>query len=307
MGKCFMIMMMFFSFLLFPIFVSANNSQPTEYIEDIEVINTEEIEKIKLINGEMLTIEEEGNFQSDDFLVIEEMVAGWEENGYPDFVGHIYYDQETDNFKLGLVEMDGPEAGELISSLEGIDDIEIESATFAYNELLKIQASISKELEKHDNEEGINGVAVGWTTIDGEVSGFGESGKEFRVIVTVNDSVYDEYKEKFASIYGEKVYVESGDFVTFADDIAREDIQLISKQNNQLWIYLSLFVLACAVIIFVFTHQKFTTAKQLISGHVVSSSQPLSKKEVIYSVKENKVKPSDDIYEKIVSKIKDTK
>lgn len=303
MGKSLTMTMVLF-FIIVPISVFADEP---ERVKNIEVINTEDFENIELINEEMPA--EEGVFQSDDFPIIEEMVASWEENGYPDFVGHVYYDQETDKFKLGLVEMDDPEAEELIASLEEIDNIEIETATFAYNDLLKIQTSISEELEKSsNNEEGINGVGVGWTTIDGEVSGFGSSGKEFRVIVTVDESVYDEYKEKFASAYGEKVYVESGEFGTFADDIAREDIQPISIQNNQLWIYLSLFVLFCAVIIFVFiTYQKFTIAKQTISGHVVSSSQPLSKKEVISAVKENKVKPSDDIYERIVSKIKNTK
>jgi|SRR5690625_2897768 len=296
MGKRVMTMIMFF-FIIVPVTVFADESEPAEDIES---------EEIELINEEVPVGDA---FETDDFAVIEELNAEWEKNGYPDFVGHVYYDQDINKFKLGLVDMEDPEAEELIASLDDLDSIEIETAAFAYNDLLEIQESISEDLAKSSNdEEGINGVAVGWTTIDGKVSGFGDSGKEFRVIVTVDESVYDEYKEKFSSVYGEKVYVESGEFVTFADDMVREEIQPFSAQNNLLWIYLSLFVLVCAVIIFVFiTYQKFTTVKQTPSGHLLSSSKTLSKGEVVTTVKKETVQPSDEVYEKIISKIEKNK
>ncbi len=51
-------------------------------------------------------------------------------------------------------------------------------------------------------------IAVGGTVIDGEVTGFGESGLEKRVVVSVRYQYYEEYRKMLEDKYGDAVYVE---------------------------------------------------------------------------------------------------
>ena len=51
-------------------------------------------------------------------------------------------------------------------------------------------------------------VGVGGAVIDGKVTGFGESGLEKRVVVSVRYQYYEEYKKMLEDKYGDAVYVE---------------------------------------------------------------------------------------------------
>ena len=51
-------------------------------------------------------------------------------------------------------------------------------------------------------------IAVGGAVIDGELTGFGESGLEKRVVVSVRYQYYEQYKKMLGDKYGDAVYVE---------------------------------------------------------------------------------------------------
>lgn len=79
--------------------------------------------------------------------------------------------------------------------------------TAAADLLTQIHAEICEEMKAPRSL--IFGVGIGWATIDGKVTGFGPSGKESRVVVEVDSTVYDSYAEKWSRLYGDMVYVES--------------------------------------------------------------------------------------------------
>jgi len=59
-------------------------------------------------------------------------------------------------------------------------------------------------LEKYmGKDQNIYGMGLGWATVDGKSTGFGESKKEERVVLTVDESVAQEYVNKFYNIYGD--------------------------------------------------------------------------------------------------------
>ena len=231
--------------------------------------------------------------------VIEELINEWETNGYPNNVGYVYYDNRSGKYILGLVNTDESEIKSKLSTSENVD---IEKATYAYNELLSVQDTITKEIiAQSDKTESIYGVEVGLTTIDGEVTGFGDSSHEFRVVVTVDESMFDEYVEKYQSKYGDMVYVE-------ADGPGVEDTIAGQTQNN-IWLYMILFTMLCVAMLSVFLSKRnrHVMLKQSANGELIGESRPLRRNEVILAVKESGVEPSDDVYKFILEEVKNKK
>ena len=75
-------------------------------------------------------------------------------------------------------------------------------------------------------------IAPIWGTVDGKTTGFGESKKEARVVLTVDESVAQKYANKFYNIYGDMVVVEAGGAVVLQDELATALI------NSNSWIIL---------------------------------------------------------------------
>ena len=74
-----------------------------------------------------------------------------------------------------------------------------------YNELLDVYMNDASD---EANAFIVTGIGVGGAVIDGQTTGFGESGLEKRVVVTVRYQYYEEYKKLLEEKYGDIVYVE---------------------------------------------------------------------------------------------------
>ncbi|MCL2323679.1 MAG: hypothetical protein FWC47_16430 [Oscillospiraceae bacterium] len=131
----------------------------------------------------------------------------WEETGYPDYVGGVCStDGGMDKLTVLLVDDDDNIKEQILSSLVDSSGVSFVKALYSYNAMKAVQDEIiTKYLGKDDK---FYGIGIGYTSIGGEVKGFGESGKELRVVVDVDESVKAEYTNKFHSLYGDMVVVE---------------------------------------------------------------------------------------------------
>ncbi len=83
---------------------------------------------------------------------------------------------------------------------------------YSDDELYKVYEEL---LDKYMNDASdaansfiVTAIGVGGAVIDGQTTGFGESGLEKRVVVTVRYQYYEEYKKLLEEEYGDIVYVE---------------------------------------------------------------------------------------------------
>ncbi len=67
---------------------------------------------------------------------------------------------------------------------------------------------VEKYMSDGTDFPAVTAVGVGGALINGEVTGFGESGLEKRVVVSVRYRYYEEYRKMFEDKYGDAVYVE---------------------------------------------------------------------------------------------------
>lgn len=142
----------------------------------------------------------------------------------------------------------------------------------------------------------IYGVGVGWTSVDGVVTGFGESGKESRVVVSVDESVLTEYTDKFYELYGDMVVVEAGEAFVLQDD---------NVPDSNVWLLpLIVFIIMIAgASILLFNRTRLIPAMQTTKGTVVAQSAPVSRKETIAAVKNSEIAPSDKVFDSILRRI----
>lgn len=247
----------------------------------------------------------------DGMADLEELFNNWEMNGYPDYIGHVIYDNSVNKYAIGLVGASEADKNEIISKLSNPEIINFETATYSYNELLSVQNEIagdSKEIE------GIHSVGTGWTTINNEVTGFGKSGHEFRIVVSVDESIFDEYVEKYHAEYGDMVHLEVGSEIVPVEDnigIAGDGVDNLQTTNDgqsksKMSLYLTIFAISMFVVVggFIINRNGLSLVKQSATGEDVTESRPLGKNEVIAAVKESEVKPRDSLYKDILDKIK---
>lgn len=233
--------------------------------------------------------------------VIQELFNDWEINGYPDNIGHVAYDNDAGKHVIGIVDINEEAENEIKAKLSNTDNIVFENASYSYNDLLRIQNEISSDSQ---GVKGIYSMGLGWTTIDDQVRGFGDSGHEFRVVVSLDETIYDEYTAKFQSEYGDMVYTEVGIGPALLDDLGVAEENQTAKSNMSL--YLTLLAMLTFIIFggILINRYRYTAVKESADGHDVTESKPLGRNEVISAVKESGLKPRDDVYKKIKNKIK---
>ena len=117
------------------------------------------------------------------------------------------------------------------------------------------QEEIVAEHMRTPVEWRVVGIGVGWATIDGQVTGFGESGKESRVVVSVLTEHADEYRDRFRKKYGDMVYVEAQDGYNTVS-IHRD----MGFQNPVKSVHLLLLIVVLCVPTAWVLHRKRTTA-----------------------------------------------
>jgi len=136
---------------------------------------------------------------------IEELFLYWEEYGYPDYVGGVYSPGGSMSCLTVLLVGDDGSAENLIRDcLTDTYGLSFGTSEYSYNELSEVNEKIADYMLTHDK---IYSAGIGW----GSSGGYGADGKEFRVVVTVDESVLTEYNNKLRRQYGDVVEVEAGD------------------------------------------------------------------------------------------------
>lgn len=282
----------------FPSFVAAEDSL-------IETTNN------MLLDEEYIESELENAVLADETnAAVEEVLLEWEMNGYPDNVGSVYYDSDSEKHVISLVNDDEEHRNEIRALLSDPDFQDFETATYSYNELLAVQHEIEKEMMAQTEDTiNISSAGLGWTTIDGELVGFGPSGKEFRVVVGVPESSFAEYSEKYETLYGDMVYVEIGSAgIGVPSEDASDGTEIMMTQdNNNIWLYTGIFTMLCIGLIatVIIKRNGFIFVKQTTNGELETNSKSLHRNEVVSAVKESKIEPRDNVYHAIKKKIAD--
>ena len=104
-----------------------------------------------------------------------------------------------------------PEAeAELRAMLTDSSDLTVIVSETAYcrKDLLWAQNEIVNAYMNGSNPP-VAGVGIGWTTVDGEITGFGESGKEERVVVDVLEEYSSLISRELRALYGDMVYIQT--------------------------------------------------------------------------------------------------
>lgn len=175
-----------------------------------------------------------------------DLFAEWEANGYPDYVGGVSSLDGGSELVILLVEGQEDKAEEL----QALVDQELHlayGAKYSQNELTRINDEIVQEYMINGDGKVV-GCGVGWTVVDGEVTGFGESGRESRVTVSVLDDAAQEIADLFYEKYGDAVVVEStGGIAATTEDMSavRDELALdMGRTYNPglpLWLRLLIF------------------------------------------------------------------
>jgi len=163
-------------------------------------------------------------------------------------------------------------------------------AKYSHNALIAVNNEIVAAYLGSDAQ--IYDVSVGWNTTDGMVSGFGESGKESRVVLYVDDAAAAEYANRFYEFYGDMVVVKAGEAYVFADDSALASAP--SAKNARHLLFVTMFVLISGSILFIYRN-RLIPALQINNGGVAEANAPISRKQTVDAVKNSAVTPSDEI------------
>ena len=230
---------------------------------------------------------------------ISELFEFWEASGYPGYVGGVFSADGTSHNLTVLLYDDDGSAEELIrSSLIDDTGVSFSKAEVSHSTLMAVYDEICTN---HMQSPGkVYSVGIGWTTVDGVVTGFGESGRESRVVVSVDESVLKEYTDEFFALYGDLVFVEAGTPLEFSSkDIGRQN--MFSKYTWQIIIIISIAVVCLGVLFLNRAH--FIPALQSVNGRVAAQSAPFSRAETIAAIKNSAVAPSDGVLDSIIQKI----
>jgi len=262
---------------------------------------------------------------------IDLIITQWEMEGYPDDIGGKYYDSGFGTYGVLVVNPSAKRIKELHELFEahGIDVI-ITPCKYSYNELRQVQNEIT-EMMISNPDSGIYGTGTGWSSENRGVQGFGDSGKEFRVVIDVDESVFDHYRVGFANRYGDRVHVVVG--LPFFRLSSSTDDGVVSEGSNAtntaitiipieitgkfdsagyysaggngnliLWIITAivlLFTLACLI--------RFrplpALSKQTVNGNTVTEATTLTKKHLITAIKNSATEPGEELFGKIMKRV----
>lgn len=149
------------------------------------------------------------------FRNISELYQYWTDHGYPDYVGDVYSkDGGTENLVVSLTGTEEERKAarkEILDLLQNRKSVSFQRAAYSRNDLCTVLDEIIQEMSEQSaaGTVQIYGAGLGWTSVNGTVTGFGESKKESRVVVTVDASVYEEYEKRYRERYGDRVYVQA--------------------------------------------------------------------------------------------------
>jgi len=261
---------------------------------------------------------------------VERILMQWEKEGYPDDIGGIYFDSEFNTYGILVVNPSPQRISELLELLD--NDVIITPCIYSYNELMQVQNEIT-EMMVANPEGGIFSSGIGWGNVNNAGRGFGESGKEFRVSISVDASVFDHYNTGFTNRYGDRVIVSIGSPGIALDDMdggvvpegtgsPATGITIIpieitgtfigstssssssagGNNNIRLWI-VTVIAMLCTIAVFIRFRLLPAPVKQTINGDIITKNVPLTKKQIISAVKKSGNEPREEVYKSLMKRI----
>lgn len=140
---------------------------------------------------------------------IGELYRYWSVNGTPEWVSSVYATEgSVSSLTVLLVNGYEDKEAELRSMLRDDSTLTVVLGG-AYSEaaMLRVQGEIVAEYMVTPGK--VASCGVGWAIINGAASGFGESGRESRVVVAVLEDYFEELKAELLDKYGDIVYVQA--------------------------------------------------------------------------------------------------
>lgn len=235
-----------------------------------------------------------------------ELYNAWETNGYPDDVGGVYFDNATGKLVITLVGADEARKAEIAAMVKDTAGFSLGESQYAHNEMLAVKEEIEAEMRGNGK---IYSVGIGWRSVNGEIAGFGESGKETRVIVTVDASALEEYEAAYEARYGDIVYVEAGEAPVTVDSKLHPAYNEAAGASGNGWLLpaaAGMLVLA-GIAAVLYQRRRLTPVMETVAGTAVTSGQRLSRREVVQAVKQSAISPSEDAHDKLMERIDRTK
>ncbi|HSR03006.1 MAG TPA: hypothetical protein VLM88_00235 [Proteiniclasticum sp.] len=173
---------------------------------------------------------------SGEFQNVQALFQHWEENGYPDYVSSVYSTDGSE--KLTILLLDREKEDVVRNMLIDESGVSFGTGSISQETLLKVHEEILNEYILKDPM--VYAAGIGWTSIDGELTGFGESKRESRVIVYVDKNYMDEYKNEFRERYGDVVYVDEGSPAEAVEEGEKKDVTNVEslKKLNLLFVIL---------------------------------------------------------------------
>lgn len=224
----------------------------------------------------LLTAVLAGGATAAEFPTIMELYSDWEANGYPDSVAGVYSTNGGWEMSILLVEGYEDQADGILALMDSTDGITIETgAKYSHNALLAAYDEISATYMGNGD---VVSCGLGWHTVDGEVTGFGESGKESRVVVGVKADKAQEYADLLAEQYGDMVVVETTDGIVL--DTTAEDSASAAGRSG-LWIGLAALAACLLGSGVMFARRR---ALATATGQVITESGRLSRRAVARAV-----------------------
>lgn len=312
-----------------------------QQLEDVEihVVSLEEMNQLAALTEEEIT-----EWIGEDDGTIEWRYQLWEmTEDYPDNVGYVAMHEDQETYIIGLVENNEERQAEILELVPQSGNIEFEEAAYSYNELQATQEELANEwLER----PGVLGVGIGWSVEDGEITGFGESGNEMRVVVQVSPEEEANLTNQLEAEYGELVYIEVSEGMStyedgaveeseeaFIEESAEEDADMaidepieesieeeISFQESTPpqapasgesdWLFhTTIFTFAALVVmmLYFFIRNGTIHVKQFVTGGQSEENRTLSKEEVENQVSKSNFEPSEDVYHSLMEKVFDKK
>ncbi len=163
-----------------------------------------------------------------EYANIFDLMLDWEENGYPDDVGGVYSTDGTSESLTVLLVDDGDHSreNEIRAMLDDDTTASFAACQYSMSQLQTIRNEIVNAYMEEDHD--IYGCGVGW----GSNGGFGASGQELRVIVTVAEDRVEEYSSLLSERYADAVVVEAGEMVYTEDAEADLEEDLFENADD---------------------------------------------------------------------------
>ena len=194
-----------------------------------------------------------GALAAETYANIDELYQHWSVTAMPEWVCSV---TSTDGTMGRLTVMvNSQDAAEQLAAMveeESTMTVMVSTDAYTYAQLMQVQDEIvDKYMMNASGEPAIVSAGVGWASIDGVVTGFGESGRESRVVVGVLEKHADEYRELFRKQYGDMVYVEvSGEIVLTDSTLGAADAVLevvpVQKTSAPMLYFGGMMVVLCA-------------------------------------------------------------